>query len=134
VESKHILRYTAVVGEKRPLHCSASGQALLGGMEREEREQVIKVLRLERRSELTITSRPALQRKISMGIERGWFPIVGEYDTETAAVAVPVRMYGEIYAIVLAAPRQRLESSIERVGGLLVGACQHLDDRHNPAS
>jgi DNA-binding IclR family transcriptional regulator len=134
VESTQLLHYTAAVGEKRSLHCSASGQALLGGMDPEERAKVIDSLRLEKRTARTITSRAALERKIRSGVERGWFPIVGEYDKDTAAVAVPVRMYGELYAIVLAAPRQRLEGSIDRLGRLLLTACQDVGDKQADAA
>ncbi len=129
VDSKQVVRYTAVVGERRALHCSASGQALLGGMDPDERERVIRSLRLDRRTDLTPTNRQALEAKINAGMERGWFSVAGEYDAETAAVAVPVRMYGDVYAVVIAAPRQRLEPALDKMGRLLANTCRGLSDR-----
>ena len=133
VESKQILRYTAEIGQMKSLHCSASGQALLGGMAPEDRNALIDQLKLDRVSASTITTRAALRRKVEAGVKCGWYFVVGEYHADTAAVAVPVRLNGDLYAIVLAAPRHRLENSIERSGKLLVAACRPLADTKNTA-
>lgn len=133
VESKQILRYTAEIGQMKSLHCSASGQALLGGMESEDRNAVIDRLKLDRVSASTITTRSALRRKVETGVECGWYFVVGEYHADTAAVAVPLQLNGDPYAVVLAAPRHRLENSIERAGKLLLAACRPLSDAKSTA-
>jgi len=132
VESNQLLRYAAEAGQARPLHCSASGQALMAGMEAGERDALIARLSLEKVAAHTITSHAALSRKVIAGAARGWVSNIGEYRADTAGVAVPVPMNGNIYAVVVAAPSHRLEGVIERTAKMLIAACKPLADRIDP--
>lgn len=129
LESNQLLRYSAETGQIRPLHCSASGQALMAGMEAGARDALIERLSLEKVAAHTITSPAVLRRKVIAAAARGWVSNIGEYRADTAGVAVPVRMNGEIYAVVVAAPSHRLEGAIERTAKMLIAACKPLADR-----
>jgi DNA-binding IclR family transcriptional regulator len=122
VESRQILRYTADVGQLKPLHCSASGHALLGGMDPDERETLIRRLPMSRMTDHTITRRKELSARIAASSERGWYCSLREYHPETAAVGVPMRIDGEVYAILVAAPYHRLRDRMDEVGGKLISA------------
>ena len=56
IESAHKIRYAAQAGEFFPIHCSASGKAILASMPEEDRRDLIARLRLERITPNTITS------------------------------------------------------------------------------
>lgn len=134
VESRQITRYTAEIGQTKPLHCSASGHALLGGMEATARTALIGRLTLPRMTEHTIRSRGELAARIAASATRGWYHSLREYHPETAAVGVPVRIDGHVYALLVAAPYHRLHKSMAKVGARLIAASRKLsDDASGPA-
>jgi IclR family acetate operon transcriptional repressor len=61
VESDHVIRYAGGVGDRRPLHATSSGKAILAFLPREEREEILRSLSLARHTERTVTSLPALR-------------------------------------------------------------------------
>ena len=128
VESRQITRYTAEVGQTKPLHCSASGHALLGGMEAADREALIRRLPMQKLTDHTVVDRKALGARIAASAERGWFHSLREYHPETAAVGVPVRIDCDVYAVLVAAPYQRLGKSMAKAGAKLIAATRSLDD------
>lgn len=127
-ESRQITRYTAEVGQTKPLHCSASGHALLGGMDASAREALIRRLPLPRMTEHTVGSHAELGARIAAGAARGWYHSLREYHPETAAVGVAVTMDGDVYAMLLAAPYQRLRNSMAKAGAKLIAAVRSLRD------
>ncbi len=56
VESEQIIRYAAGVGDRRPLHATSSGKAILAFLPLEQREEICKTLPLVRHTERTVTS------------------------------------------------------------------------------
>ena len=60
VESEQIIRYAAGVGDRRPLHATSSGKAILAFLPPEQREKICKALPLVRHTERTVTSLAAL--------------------------------------------------------------------------
>ena len=127
-ESRQITRYTAEIGQSKPLHCSASGHALLGGMEEEAREALIRRLPLPRMTEHTVGTRAQLGARIAAGAARGWYHSLREYHPETAAVGIALQMDGDVYALLLAAPYQRLRNSMAKAGAKLIAAARPLRD------
>jgi len=129
LESNQLVRYSAEAGQMRPLHCTASGQALLAGMEVAVRDDLIARLNLEKVAARTITSHATLRRKVGEAAARGWVSNLSEYRTDTAGVAVPIRINGNIYAVVVAAPSHRMEGLFERTAKMILSACKPLVDR-----
>ena len=128
VESRQITRYTAEVGQTKPLHCSASGHALLGGMAVAAREALIRRLALPKLTDHTVVDPAALSARIKASAARGWYHSLREYHPETAAVGVPVQIDGDIYAVLMAAPHQRLGKSMAQAGARLIEATRPLGD------
>jgi len=114
VESRHKVRYAADAGEFFPIHCSASGKAILASMPEPERRALLARLPLQRMTRNTVTRRPALLKELALSVERGWFVNRGEHIEDVMAIAMPVQVNGEICAIGVAGPIQRLEAALEK--------------------
>ena len=114
IESGHKIRYAAQAGESFPIHCSATGKAILASLPEAERRALLGRLKLERITPSTITRKPALLKELAESTERGWFVNRGEHVEDVMAVAVPVQVQGEICAIGVAGPIQRLDTRIDK--------------------
>ncbi len=119
LESPHSIRYSPKVGEFRPLHASASGKALLGGLAPALRNELLSDMKLPRVTSRTITSRAALEADLEQGRARGWYVTRGETVADLMAVAVPVAVNGEIYSVALAGPMNRMDGALKRHAKLL---------------
>jgi DNA-binding IclR family transcriptional regulator len=116
VESRQTLRYTAVAGQFKPLHGTASGKALLSALPEPERRALIGKSRLKRLTQRTIVDPAALERDIRQGIARGWQLSQGENVSDATAIAVPVSLMREAFVLVVAGPSKRLQPSIKAIG------------------
>ena len=64
VESPHSIRYSAQIGDRKPLHSSSAGKALLGALPREERAALLDNLKLARVTPSTIVRRESLEKDL----------------------------------------------------------------------
>lgn len=126
VESIHTIRYTANVGDLKPLHSSSAGKALLGAMPAGEREALVSRLRLTRVTPATITQRTQLLRDVERSVKRGRFVTRGENVADVMAVAAPVVVGGETYAIVVAGPIHRMEPRLDAHAKRLIAECKAM--------
>lgn len=114
IESAHKIRYAAQAGEFFPIHCSASGKAILASLPEAERRALLARLRLDRITPNTVTRKPALLKELALSTRRGWFVNRGEHVEDVMAIAVPVQVHGEACAIGVAGPIQRLEAALDK--------------------
>lgn len=119
LESAQSVRYIAQTGDLRPLNASAAGKALLGSVPPEERDQLLEEVELVKRNPQTITDRKALLRDLDASAARGWYMTRGEFLPDVTAVAVPLRLAGEPYAVVVAGPSARMEARLDMLVGLV---------------
>ena len=126
LESDQTLRYAATVGEKRPLHIGAAGQSLLAAMDENEREAMLSTMEFEKFSSETITSAMALRRLIEQGKARGWFMSIGGYQSDVASIGNYVWINGEAYAIVVAAPTNRLKNNEAAFSRAVLHCCSRI--------
>lgn len=127
LEGVHTVRYTARVGDLKLLHSSAIGKALLGALGDAERRSLLAGLELVRVTPATLTSRRALAADLAAGRARGWYVTRGENVADVMAVATPVVMNEEVFAVAVAGPIQRMTPRLERHAGALVAARQKLE-------
>lgn len=120
VESSNPIRYSAQIGDRKPLHSSAAGKALLGSMAADARAADIATLTLARVTPNTIVVPELLARDLAEGAERGWYMTRGENVTDVHAIAAAVRIDAECYALVLAGPSHRFESSRDALAKALL--------------
>ena len=126
IEADHVLRFTAFVGQHKPLHASASGRALLGALPEAQMRQVIADLPFEPCTGAEPRDPAALLRAVEAGRQQGWHVNVGEHQADTISVAVPVMLDGIALALVVGAPTSRLQDKVDQVGATLQRAASEL--------
>jgi len=98
VDGNHSQRSAAALGQRKPLHCTSQGKAMLAAMSPMERNTVIKELHLSAHTPHTITDRRRLATELKRITTRG-------YAIDDEEIALGVRCCGA--AIVDAAGRVR---------------------------
>jgi len=127
LESPHAIRYIATAGERRELHANSIGKALLSTMDKAERETLLSQLPFTRFTPRTVASAAKLEAELRRSIERGCFVNLGESMPDVGALAWPVKLSGEWYAISIAGPVYRIEPNLERYAAMLRTACATLE-------
>jgi DNA-binding IclR family transcriptional regulator len=90
VESDHIIRYAAGVGDRRPLHATSSGKVMLAFLPEEEREEIVRSLSLAPHTERTVTSGMALRASLDEIRRAGVCVTVDELVPGASGIAAPV--------------------------------------------
>jgi len=124
VEWPQTLRYTAAAGQFKPLHGTASGKAILAGMKPDERDALLKRYKFQKLTPRTIMNKALLETEIQTGIRRGWHVSRGENEPDTIAVAVPVVTANDVFVLVVAGIKTRMERKIAHIGAKLRDAMQ----------
>jgi DNA-binding IclR family transcriptional regulator len=90
IESDHVIRYAAGVGDRRPLHATSSGKVILAFLPSEEREQIVRSLPLAPHTERTVTSGSALRTSLDEIRKAGVCVTVDELVPGASGIAAPV--------------------------------------------
>lgn len=90
VESGHIIRYAGGVGDRRPLHATSIGKAILAFLDDEEREEILRLVSLPRHTERTVTSLPALRAALEEIRRAGVCVTVDELVPGASGIAAPI--------------------------------------------
>jgi DNA-binding IclR family transcriptional regulator len=108
VDSVYVIGATNWLGRAVPLHCTAIGKVLLA-----HGAATLPPGRLERRTELTITGRAALEEELAAVRRRGYAVIDGELEPGLVAVAAPVYRDGGavVAALSVSGPGTRLTAA-----------------------
>lgn len=96
VESPDPVRFSIVLGERRPLHATSVGKLYLAGLEDEELLRLLDVIGLERQTEGTITSREGLLEELREVRRTGLAFNRAESIEGVYSFGVPIRAYGEM--------------------------------------
>ena len=113
-DADHSVRYSPQIGEFHELHSTAIGKAILGVMDKKERDKILQKLELTQFTENTLIDREALEADLDRSRNRGWFVARGEKDPDLCAVAVPVPLNGQVFAIAIGGPFQRVITEVDR--------------------
>ncbi|MSQ55238.1 MAG: IclR family transcriptional regulator [Betaproteobacteria bacterium] len=127
VESGNPIRYSAQIGDRKPLHSSAAGKALLGAMAPDARAALLATLKLARVTPNTIVKRDLLEKDLAAGAQRGWYATRGENVADVHAIAAPVKIDGETYALVLAGPANRMQAGLKAHAAALLRARKEIE-------
>src|SRR5688500_6345014 len=90
VESDHIIQYAGGVGDRRPLHATSIGKALLAFLPASERDAVLKALSLSRHTERTVTSLSVLRASLAKVRKTGVCVTIDELVAGASGIAAPV--------------------------------------------
>jgi DNA-binding IclR family transcriptional regulator len=115
IDTPNQLRPRSWIGQRFPLHASASGKVLLAHRDRARLEGLLREP-LERFTPATITTPGALRGELDHVREQGYAVVIDEEEDGLTGVATGIRgLSGELLAVVtLAGPTQRLDPRRER--------------------
>jgi len=142
VESEHIIRYAAGVGDRRPLHATSSGKAILAFLPPEQREQILRALPLARHTERTVTSPAALRAGLDEIQRAGACVSLDEMVRGAAGVAAPILdRQGRVAGVcTVAGPTDRvrpqvrqLTAEVKRTAGMISALLGHRPSDKQPA-
>lgn len=127
IEGPQTVRYSAGVGEMKPLHSSAIGKAFLGRLEPAVRTALISRLPLDERTPNTITGRDALVADLAEGIAKGYFVTRGENVADVMGLATTAEVHGDVFGVAVAGPLTRLGDMLDVQATRLMAARRKLE-------
>lgn len=127
-ESSHNIRYVAQIGEVRNLHSSSLGKAMLSMMTKGERAGLLARLPYNRLTSKTLTTAKALEADIVARQACGWYPNFGESVSDLYAIACPIVVNGDIYAVAVIGPKIRIVTGCDSIVAKLMDACKAISD------
>lgn len=129
LDSPHTIRYAPVAGEFKDVHANSLGKALMSLQDGAAQEALLGAAPLTRYNERTLVTREAVQQDIAQSRQRGWFMNSGESIADVGAIAWPVTLSGEHYAISVGGPIYRIEPRQEEYARILRAACTGLEQQ-----
>jgi IclR family transcriptional regulator, acetate operon repressor len=111
-EGPQTIRYSSKVGDLKPLHASSIGKALLSAMTPSELQKLLKKLPLEPATPTTLTDPKALLADLERSKKRKYSLTRGEFVPDVMAVAKPVFLGSDQYAIAIAGPLYRMAGDV----------------------
>lgn len=119
VESRQPIRFSPWLGERNPIHCSASGRAILSLYSEGDRERLYRKIEFQRFAARSPMTAEDVEAAVREGIERGYFVSKSEVVDDLVAAAVPLPLGERLLAITVAGPSSRCEARIDGLGRLL---------------
>lgn len=126
IEGLNSIRYSAKPGAFKPLHSSSIGKALLGSLKEAELRAWLKDRRLPVVTATTKVNHEALVQDVLASRKLGYFVTRGENVSDVWAVAAFITVRNETFAVAVAGPQHRIETSIAEMARLLVASCSFL--------
>ncbi|MCC7487706.1 MAG: IclR family transcriptional regulator [Burkholderiales bacterium] len=116
VESPRRIRYSAELGERRPLHCTAVGMAVFAFLPAPLRTRLLRRVKLAPFTAHTSTDRALLARRLSQVARAGVAVTIEEFVEGAGAIAAPVYDDAGMVtaACALAGPTERMRASRDR--------------------
>jgi IclR family acetate operon transcriptional repressor len=125
-EGPQSIRYNGQAGDLLLIHTTASGKAIMGSMPLVQRHDFVARLKLSRATPETITGRKQLLADVTAGSEQGWWVARSENSPDVLAMAAPVSIAAELYAIAIAGPTTRMEPRLELMAKKLLAVCKKI--------
>jgi DNA-binding IclR family transcriptional regulator len=113
VESSAAVRYAAQLGNRVPIHVTASGQTLLSQMSERDREVILRKTEYGCWGVNAAKSVAEVHEQMDAARRRGWFYSASNYSPDLGGVAVPVVLGDRIYSITVAGPLYRVADKFE---------------------
>lgn len=90
VESRQQIRYSASLGERRPLYCTAPGLAVFAFLPAAERERLLASLRLVPLTKRTVTDRDAIRARLDEVRRTGVAVSIDGFIAGASGIAAPI--------------------------------------------
>jgi IclR family transcriptional regulator, acetate operon repressor len=133
-EGRQTIRYSANVGDSKPLHSSSIGKATLAQLDKEARAALLSKLELTQVTPNTITTRDVLEADLEVGRRRGFFVTRGENVVDVMGMAVAIDTGTGPAGIAVAGPLNRMEDNFERNSLLLLDVSRELPGTDDAAA
>lgn len=127
LDSPHTIRYAPVAGEFREIHANSLGKALISRLDPGQRAELLARAPLPRFNERTLVDPARLEDDLRASQQRGWFSNISESIPDVGAIAWPVSLSGETYAISVGGPVYRIEPQQQAYARILRAACTALE-------
>lgn len=118
VQSAARVRYAAEIGQRIPVHATASGQAIMSQWTENQRNTILRKVVFERYGSGTPMSIEAVEGALRAGLHRGWFRSASNYSVDLGGVSVPIVTSGRIFSVTIGAPIQRIEGIMFEIARL----------------
>jgi len=125
-ESENVIRYSALPGDIKPLYSSSIGKLVLGDMPEKDRTKLLDRLSLRQITPNTVTDANELKRDLDACRATGVYVTRGENVADVMAMAVPLRISGDLFGIALAGPIERMTRREEELGTMLLNAIARI--------
>ena len=132
IESVQTIRYSLHAGDRRPVHASAVGKALLGLLPDERLVDELRRLRPKRFTDATLSA-DGLLADIRKSRRRGYFVTRGEFDAGGMGVARAFPVQAEAFAVGVAGPLARVKDKLDVVGKAVSDAATAMARAAAPA-
>jgi DNA-binding IclR family transcriptional regulator len=133
VESPALIRYSAKVGDRRPIHTTSSGKAILITYPPKERERILRSLTYVTYQTSSKTTAKELATNLEEAIARGWCEDQAETITDVMGLGVPI-LHGERrFGLAIAGPIYRMQGRREELASLLRSTGKRIQSIVDPA-
>lgn len=127
IDSPQVIRPAMTTGTLRPVHSTATGKALLSTLDEQTRKDLLTEAGMARLTTRTTVSKARLESEIKEGMARGWFSNQGESVPELSAIAVPLRINNDAYAVSVMGPSYRMAAHMNAHADRLMKAQAKID-------
>lgn len=114
------LRYVLNVGDTFTVHATAIGKALLGGLDDEEMQRVLRLRPLPRRTDHTKTDPRDVEAEIREHRKLGWYQAVDEGTVGVSSFAVPGYLGDQLVGLGVIGPTERMRSRPDEMRDIVV--------------
>jgi len=107
-EGTEPVRFTAQAGDRKPLHFSAIGKALLAALDDLSLREMLRVLAERYPTTLPSAAHEQLRTELVRSRKRGWYTQRGGSEVDVMAISTGFTVAGDPFAISVAGPRLRI--------------------------
>jgi IclR family acetate operon transcriptional repressor len=126
VESPALIRYFAKVGDRRPIHTTSSGKAILTTYPPKEREWILRSLTSVAHQTATKTTVKDLAANLEEAITRGWCEDYAETTPDVMGLGVPILDGKRRFGLAVAGPLYRMQDKRKELAALLQSAASRI--------
>ena len=131
--STHPFKYIVDIGSRPPVHCAAPGKAMLAYLDESQLDEAMKVIKLERFTTRTLSTKSSFLEDLRKVRERGYAVDHAEHFDGIHCVAAPLldRLGHPIAAITIAGPSSRITARrFAELGAIMKQAARNAEQRY----
>lgn len=134
IDGTQTIRYSAKAGDRKPLHSSAIGKAMLGQLNDDDVKATIMLMKRPQVTPNTLTDPERLFQDIKQARKLGCFVTRGENVADVWAIATAVHVASDILGIAIAGPMHRMENQLTAHADILSTCCDEIEAGFDPVT